>query len=73
MTDRRPTPAEQAEIDAFQNGVYGAEPPQWWLDRAASIEVMIRAAKAEAWEQGMTDAKLSAAGIKPARNPYLAD
>lgn len=27
------TAAEQQEIDAFQNGVYGAEPPEWWLSR----------------------------------------
>ena len=30
---RVPTKAEQAEIDAFQNGVYGAEPPEWWLNK----------------------------------------
>ena len=32
----QPTPAEQLEIDAFQNGVYGAEPPEWWLNRDAT-------------------------------------
>lgn len=26
---------------------------------------------AQAWEQGMTDCKLSISGIKPARNPYI--
>jgi hypothetical protein len=31
----------------------------------------LAAIRSEAWEEGMTAAKLQAAGIKPARNPYL--
>jgi hypothetical protein len=31
----------------------------------------IKRIRAEAWEEGMAAAKLAAAGIKPAKNPYL--
>jgi hypothetical protein len=40
MTLDEPTDAEQAEIDAFQNGVYGAEPPEWWLNRATAHDII---------------------------------
>lgn len=36
-----------------------------------ALEAALPFMQSEAWEAGMTAAKLQAAGIKPARNPYL--
>jgi len=64
-------PAEAVEAARQHLELYTERPVRdWTLEAQKLLESAAPYMLARAWEEGMAAAKLQAAGIKPARNPY---